>query len=59
MFFEPRAAKDTLYGVNSKEFTEATAMAAETVHTVTYDTMHHRFAHVTGSDPSHPNAPDL
>jgi hypothetical protein len=45
MVFEHRAPRDTLYGVNSKEFTEITAMAAKTVGSVTYDTMHQRFAH--------------
>jgi hypothetical protein len=45
MVFEPRVLRDTLYGVNSKEFTEVTAMVAKTVNSVTYDTMHQRFAH--------------
>jgi hypothetical protein len=45
MVFEPRSEGDTLYGVNSEEFTEEVAQAVSTVDSVTYDTMHQRFAH--------------
>jgi hypothetical protein len=45
MVFEPRGPRDTLFGVNSENFSEDVAKALKTIHNVDYDTMHRRFAH--------------
>jgi hypothetical protein len=45
MVFEPQSKGNTLYGVNSEEFTKEVAQAVSTVDSVAYDTMHQHFTH--------------